>query len=70
VNAANLRKWAGIFASALHERGGIPRRDAQSLGWIVAKALAKRQCSICSVNPARGGERQGAYLCDECFEAE
>jgi hypothetical protein len=32
-----MRKWAMIFASEFHKRGGIPWREAISLGWIAAR---------------------------------
>lgn len=64
------RKWAGVFASALRQHGGVPWREAISLGWIAAKALTDKKCSLCGINPERGGDRIGGALCWRCFETD
>lgn len=63
------RKWAMIFASAIHQRGGIPWREAISLGWIAATELENKRCFTCGDNPERGGKRRGSRLCEHCYHA-
>lgn len=64
-----LRSWSMRFASAFNQKGGIPRCEANALGWLAAKAMMKERCFYCEIHPPRRGEKgQGAALCPHCYE--
>jgi len=63
------KKWVRLFASAFHQRAMISKNDALRLARVALKTFEAERCVECGVNPNRGGEQQGAYLCEECFVA-
>ena len=49
------------------------KRDVEAAATLLERALPLIDwppCSLCGTRPQRGGEGQGAALCESCYRAE